>query len=99
LCRPAALLAQAPPTPQGAAGRTAAPRRIDGRLDDAGWTTAKVIEGFKQREPDERLDASEATSVRVLYDDANLYIGAELTDSDAAAIRSLVLKATYSVHW
>lgn len=81
---------QAPPQAQ-ARKVTAAPR-IDGRLNDPAWQGVAAIEGFKQREPDEGTDASEPTFVRVLYDDANLYIGAELRDSDAAGVRASELR-------
>ena len=81
----------ATPPPAQARKVTAAPR-IDGRLDDAVWKDAPVIGGFKQREPDEGADASEATAVRILYDEAQLYIGAELSDADAAGIRASELR-------
>lgn len=78
--------------PQAQAAQVSAAPRIDGRLDDAGWKTAPVISGFKQREPLEGEDASEATTVRLLYDGANLYIGAELGDRDATSIRASELR-------
>ena len=77
-----------PAAPQAQARKTAAAPRIDGNLDDAVWKDAPPIAGFKQREPDEGADASEPTTVRILYDQTNLYIGAELGDGDAAAIRA-----------
>ena len=86
---PSLAAAQAP---QASAAKIAAPPRIDGRLDEAAWKTARVIDGFKQREPEEGANASEPATVRVLYDDTNLYIGAELTDSEAAAIRASELR-------
>ena len=79
------------PAPAQARKITAAPR-IDGKLDDAAWKDAPPITGFKQREPDEGADASEATTVRVLYDESHLYIGAELTDSDVSGIRASELR-------
>ncbi|MEX2374158.1 MAG: carbohydrate binding family 9 domain-containing protein [Dehalococcoidia bacterium] len=44
--------------------------------------------GFQQQTPIEGASASEVTEVRVLYDAANLYIGAFLRDSDPSAILS-----------
>jgi hypothetical protein len=70
---------------------TTAPR-IDGRLDDAAWGSAAPIEGFKQREPSEGADISELTVVRVVYDQANIYIGAELGDSAPSEIRATELR-------
>jgi len=77
--------------PAGAVLIKAAPR-IDGRLDDAVWKGAPAIDGFKQREPAEGADASETTTVRILYDETNLYIGAELADGDASGIRASELR-------
>ncbi|MDX1547631.1 MAG: DUF5916 domain-containing protein, partial [Rhodothermales bacterium] len=54
---------------------------IDGRLDEAAWQGAPVIEGFRQREPVEGAPATERTVVRVLYDDEALYIGARMFDA------------------
>ena len=90
---PAAAGAQAPaaaPTAEARAVATAP--RIDGQLDDAAWQAAAPIDGFKQREPDEGADVSEATVVRVVYDESNLYIAAELGDSAPAEIRATELR-------
>ena len=72
----AATVAAQPAGPAPAQARkvTSAPR-IDGKLDDAAWKDAPTISGFKQREPDEGAEASESTTVRVLYDEAYLYVG------------------------
>jgi hypothetical protein len=88
----AAAAGAQPAAPQAQALKITTPPRIDGRLDDASWKGAAEIADFKQREPDEGVAASERTRVRILYDQANLYIGAELTDSDAAAIRASELR-------
>jgi hypothetical protein len=48
---------------------------IDGRLDEAVWAEAPVATGFAQLEPEVGEPASEDTEVRVLYDDAALYVG------------------------
>ena len=50
------------------------------------------LSGFKQREPDEGQDASERTTVRIAYDQANLYIGAVLDDRAPADIRASELQ-------
>ncbi len=54
---------------------------VDGALDEAAWQGAPPIDGFTQRDPDEGKPATEPTSVRVLYDDDAIYIGAILEDS------------------
>jgi hypothetical protein len=54
--------------------------RLDGRLDEAAWSTAPVTDSFTQVDPDEGKPASQRTEVRVLYDDAALYVGVRLHD-------------------
>ena len=61
---------------------------IDGRLDDAVWADAAVVDDFHQTSPTDGAVPSEATIVRVTYDDEFLYIAAELRDSDPSGIRA-----------
>lgn len=68
------------------AARTDRPPVVDGRLDDAAWASAPVLDGFVQREPVQGALVSERTEVRVLFDDQALYVGAWLFDSDPGAI-------------
>ena len=49
--------------------------RIDGLLDETAWRDAPMASGFRQREPFEGEPATEITEVRVLFDDATLYVG------------------------
>jgi len=72
--------------------KVTAPPRLDGRLDDPIWRQAVALSGFRQREPQEGQAASEATTVRIAYDQANLYIGALLDDSVPAEIRASELR-------
>jgi hypothetical protein len=60
--------------------------RIDGLLDDELWRRAVPAAGFVQAEPDEGKPATEATEVRVAYDDATLYVAAYLHDSNPRGI-------------
>lgn len=78
--------------PTASAYRTTTPPRVDGRLDDGVWAAATPIGGFRQREPDEGADASEPTTVRIVYDQTHLYIAAELTDRAPADIRASELR-------
>jgi hypothetical protein len=55
---------------------------IDGRLDDAVWAEAEVIDDFHQTRPGDGLEPSERTEVYVVYDDDALYIGARMYDSE-----------------
>lgn len=54
--------------------------RIDGRLDEPAWDRAPVADGFTQTRPRPGAAPSQRTEVRVLYDDANLYVGIRLFD-------------------
>jgi cellulose/xylan binding protein with CBM9 domain/uncharacterized protein DUF5916 len=59
---------------------------IDGRLDDAVWKNAAVIDDFHQTSPSDGAAPTEVTVVRVTYDDEYLYIAADLRDSDPGGI-------------
>jgi len=65
---------------------TQAPR-IDGRLDDAAWAQATVIDDFEQFQPGNGEPPTEKTEFLVAIDDQNLYIGARLHDSEPAGIK------------
>jgi hypothetical protein len=47
---------------------------IDGRLDDAAWAGAPVLDGFVQRDPVEGNPVSQRTEARVVFDDDALYV-------------------------
>jgi hypothetical protein len=66
------------PRPSASVARATGPVRVDGVLDEATWAAAPVIDEFWQQKPLTGYPASEATEVRVLYDDQNLYVGAEM---------------------
>lgn len=75
-----------PPRPIAQAVRVAAGPVLDGRLDDAAWSTAPVLAGFLQHEPFDDRPATERSEVRIVFDGEALYIGARLHDSDASGI-------------
>ncbi len=68
--------------------RTDTPPIIDGRLDDAVWASAAFVDDFHQTDPSDGAAPTEATLVRVTYDDEFLYIAAQLNDSDPSGIRA-----------
>jgi len=74
------------PRPHAQAVRATGRIDIDGRLDDAAWAAAQVIDRFIQQTPVTGAAVSERTEVRILYDDENLYIGAEMYDSSPSEI-------------
>jgi hypothetical protein len=63
------------------ASRVDTPLSIDGRLDEAVYTTVPAISDFIQQEPREGQPATEKTEAWILFDDRNLYIAARMWDS------------------
>lgn len=74
-------------TPVARAVRTPAPLKIDGRLDEPTWKEAPVIASFTQRDPLEGQPGSSPTTVRVLYDNDAIYIGARIEDRAPVTLR------------
>lgn len=66
--------------------RTEVAPKIDGVLDDIAWSKASVITGFTEIRPKENLPASRNTEVRILYDNAAIYVSAMLYDSSPDSI-------------
>jgi hypothetical protein len=62
------------------ATRTNVEPRIDGNLDEAVWKNAPVIQDFRQQLPLYNKNPGFATEVRVLYDDAAIYVAAKMYD-------------------
>src|SRR5918994_1487330 len=77
-----------PSGPMVRAARSAGEIALDGVLSESEWTAAQPVSDFTQREPTEGAPASERTEVRVLYDDAALYIGARLFDRRPDSVRA-----------
>lgn len=71
----ATLGAQEAPPPVVRAGTLGEPHAINGRLDEADWATAGVIDTFIQTDPREGAPASARTTVRVLVGPTALVIG------------------------
>jgi streptogramin lyase len=59
-------------------------------LDDAAWATAVPVGGFVQRFPREGAAATGATEVRVLYDDAALWVGARMRSARPGDVQAPV---------
>ncbi|WP_215136055.1 DUF5916 domain-containing protein [Hymenobacter sp. ISL-91] len=62
------------------ATRITEPVKIDGELDEAVWRAAPVATNFIETRPTPGRLEKHATEVRLLYDDAALYIGAVMHD-------------------
>ena len=59
---------------------------VDGRLDEAAWSGIAPITRFVQAQPSDGEPATEETEVYLGYDHDALYIGAEMFDSEPAAL-------------
>ena len=74
---PTTARAQAVQPPELRAGTLDAAHSIDGRLDEAGWATAAMIDAFTQADPREGTPASARTTVRVLAGPHAIVVGIE----------------------
>jgi hypothetical protein len=69
--------------PAVAPARTVQAPAIDGRLDDDAWRAAPVFSAFVQKFPAERSAPAEPTTVRVVYDDAAVYLAIDCVQARA----------------
>jgi hypothetical protein len=76
------LAGELPPTEakQIVAVKVVTAPKIDGKLDEPEWGFAASATDFVQNSPNPGKAASQTSDVRVLYDDAAIYIGATLHD-------------------
>lgn len=72
------------------AARAFQPPVIDGKGDDAVWTTAQLITGFRTFDPVENGDPRFRTEARVAYDDHNLYVLVRAYDPHPDSIVALL---------
>lgn len=70
---------------------------INGRLDEAIWSQAALVEDFHQVFPEEYEAPTESTQVRVFYTEDALYIGALMLESDPEQIVDRVLRQGQSL--
>ena len=61
--------------------RVGTPPHVDGHLDDAAWQTVAASEQFTQAFPHDGAAPSEPTRIQVAYDDDNLYIAVDCTQT------------------
>ena len=78
-------------TPIARAQRTTGTIHVDGRLDEPDWAQAPAIGPLTQREPVEGRDATEATDVRILFDEQAIYVGIVCAESHPGGIVSTQL--------
>ena len=87
-----------PPAPahELTAVRVSASPTIDGRDDDAAWTTGPVTEDFRDFAPREGIMPALRTSVRIRYDDRALYFFVRAYDpAPDSVVRRLARRDTY----
>lgn len=60
--------------------------KLDGILDEDAWNSASIASAFVQRSPDPGEKHIQPTEVRVLYDDAALYVGAYMREVHADSV-------------
>ena len=65
---------------------------LDGALSEPAWDRAPIAAGFRQREPDVAAAATEATEIRVLYDDHSLYVGVRALDGEPDRVIARILQ-------
>ncbi|AHG93758.1 hypothetical protein J421_6223 (plasmid) [Gemmatirosa kalamazoonensis] len=89
--------AQAPRAARTAGGEVAAPSSLravhragsvtlDGRLDEAAWAAAPAYSDFTQSWPQPGKPAADSMSVRVLFDESAIYVGARMYDAHPDSI-------------
>ncbi|MYH21883.1 MAG: carbohydrate binding family 9 domain-containing protein [Acidobacteria bacterium] len=69
--------------PVAHASRARGAIEVDGRLDDDAWDETREIGAFLQVDPQAGEPSRAPTDVRLLWDDAGLYVGAEMTEPEA----------------
>ena len=81
------------PRPSAQAARKSGSVVVDGKLDESAWSAATPIGELTQAVPNEGRPPSEKTELRILYDDAAIYVGARMFDSmGAKGVRSALAR-------
>jgi hypothetical protein len=78
-----------PPRPELNAVRVVDPPVLDGKLDDVAWTKAEASTAFVQKFPNEAQPPSERTTLRIVYDDANVYVSFDCEQRSVPVIQRL----------
>jgi len=87
LCLAGAAVALPLDASEWAAARAEQPPRIDGRLDDPVWRDAPAAGSFVDFAPEPGRPPSQATEVRVVWDDRGLYFAFRCHDAQPGKIR------------
>jgi hypothetical protein len=68
--------------------RAAGPIEIDGRLDEAAWSSATAFDLGYETGPGDNTPATVETTCYLTYDDRHVYLGCRAADPDPARIRA-----------
>ena len=77
--------------------RTDTPPVMDGRLDDAVWATAAIVDDFVVSQPNEGDEPTEYTQVYALYDSEALYVAARAWMNTPDIVTAQVLRQGESI--
>lgn len=69
--------------------KTNSPVIIDGELNEPGWQSAETVNKFFVKFPQDTGAVKNKTTVKVIYDNKYLYIGAECYDAGSHIVQSL----------
>ncbi|HET9455087.1 MAG TPA: DUF5916 domain-containing protein, partial [Gemmatimonadaceae bacterium] len=69
---------------------------LDGRLDEAAWQKAEASRNFTQSWPNPGKPGTDPTEVRVVYDDAAIYVGVRAFDSRPDSIAAQLARRDVS---
>ncbi|MCD6192741.1 MAG: hypothetical protein J7L26_04640 [Candidatus Aminicenantes bacterium] len=72
------------------------PIKLDGRLDEPGWSVCQKISNFTQRELNEGQPATERTEVGILYTQKTLFIGLWCYDSEPKKLVAKEMKRDFN---
>ncbi len=70
--------------------------RIDGRFDEAAWSSAPVASGFTQHLPSSGAPATQSTEVRILYDNSAIFIAFTLNDTAPDSIAATLARRDFA---
>jgi hypothetical protein len=73
--------------PSAQAARLTGSISVDGSMSEQAWAAAPSITGLRQTVPTEGAPVSEATDVRILYDEDAIYVAARLDDRSPVTTR------------
>jgi len=68
------------------ATRITKPILLDGKLDELFWKNISGVDSFVQRDPEEGVEPTQNTMIKIVYDDNALYVGARMYDTSPDSI-------------